>query len=446
MPRIMLKIAGLMVLARVTTFFCSDKTTGKVAWTSTWLPVSMALVWLLASPCAALSGKPPSFNDPCKKIDSLSRDPSSTREQWLEAINLLVVMHVSGKPAPAAKHSLFHAGKACLSLYRVSGNPEDLERAIKYLSDFNRHYCKGPYFIAALQALKEAHTIKRGLEARETSEAVSGQPQRVFSDSTAKAPKAATAEDHATKSELDRSYASQTALKDTGNAAKPQSRPPDWNGNASFHGNALAQDSQPPARKASKENRIAALPQASISDAPFTSQTARSSTKEFVVVVDPGHGGRDPGAVSRDGSLKEKDLTLEVARRFKAALEKKNRRIRVTLTRNDDRSLALQERTAIANSLNADLFVSIHCNAAMEGSAKGIETFFLDKASSPRAMKVAARENGIPLTKMSDLESTLLDLMVTSKKTESTELAKTVHAAMARGLDRSAFSGTKSRS
>ncbi len=76
----------------------------------------------------------------------------------------------------------------------------------------------------------------------------------------------------------------------------------------------------------------------------------------------------------------------------------------------------------------------------MEGSAKGIETFFLDKASSPRAMRVAARENGIPLTKMSDLESTLLDLMITSKKTESTELAKTVHAAMARGLERSAVS------
>ncbi len=346
MQRIMLKIAGLTVLARSTTFFCSDKTTGKVARTSTWLPVSMVLVWLLSSPCAASSGKTPSFNDACKKIEGLSRDPSSTREQWLEAINLLVVMHVSGKPAPAAKHSLFHAGKACLSLYRVSGNPADLERAIKYLSDFNRHYCKDPYFIAALQALKEAHIIKRGLEARETRDAVSGRPPKISSSSYTEASKATTAEDHGAKFDSDRASASRATLDSPRSEPKPQGRPPGWNGNASFHANAPGQDSQPPARKASKENRIAALPQGSISDAPLTGKTARISTKEFVVVVDPGHGGRDPGAVSRDGSLKEKDMTLEVAKRFKAALEKKNRRIRVTLTRNDDRSLALQERNS----------------------------------------------------------------------------------------------------
>jgi len=153
-------------------------------------------------------------------------------------------------------------------------------------------------------------------------------------------------------------------------------------------------------------------------------------------VIDPGHGGRDPGAVSRDGHLKEKDIVLAVAKRLKVRLQKRHPCIKVVLTREDDRSLSLKERTSVANSLNSDLFISLHCNSDTHAGSKGVETYYLSKASSRGAMRVAARENGISLEKMSDLEATLVDLMVTSKKTESDKLARTVHTSLVSGLSR----------
>jgi N-acetylmuramoyl-L-alanine amidase len=152
------------------------------------------------------------------------------------------------------------------------------------------------------------------------------------------------------------------------------------------------------------------------------------------VVIDPGHGGKDPGAVSNDGQLKEKEVTLKVAQRIKAHLETKYPGITVALTRNEDTLLTLQERTACANSLNADLFVSIHCNGAEDAASRGIETYYLSKASSTTAMASAARENGIPASRMSDIDATLLDLLMDSKKNESIKLAETVHHALIRNV------------
>ena len=152
--------------------------------------------------------------------------------------------------------------------------------------------------------------------------------------------------------------------------------------------------------------------------------------EKYVVVIDPGHGGKDPGAQSNDGRLKEKDVTLKVAKRMKVLLERMYPGITVALTRSEDAFLPLQERTAFANSLNADLFVSVHCNAAEDASSRGIETYYLSKASSKEAMASAARENGIPANRMSDIDTTLLDLLMDSKKSESVKLAETVHQAL----------------
>lgn len=156
------------------------------------------------------------------------------------------------------------------------------------------------------------------------------------------------------------------------------------------------------------------------------------SGEKYVVVIDPGHGGKDPGAVSNDGQLREKEVTLKIADRVKERLEKNYPGITVALTRKEDTFLPLQERTACANSLNADLFVSIHCNAAEDASSRGIETYYLSKASSRKAMASAARENGIPPDRMSDIDATLLDLLMDSKKNESVRLAETVHHSLIR--------------
>lgn len=150
------------------------------------------------------------------------------------------------------------------------------------------------------------------------------------------------------------------------------------------------------------------------------------------IVLDPGHGGRDPGAIGFYG-LKEKNITLKVA---KAAADylKKQGEFDVVLTRDKDRFLALEERTAIANTKGADLFVSIHVNASPKQKTKGIETYFLDLARTEDAMRVAALENATSTRELSDLQDLLLDLMQSAKMEESSLLAKKVQHSMATGV------------
>lgn len=110
------------------------------------------------------------------------------------------------------------------------------------------------------------------------------------------------------------------------------------------------------------------------------------------VVIDPGHGGHDPGAVGLKGT-KEKDITLEVSRRLSSRLTRAGF-ARVSLTRTEDYYLNLSDRTAVANQYGADLFVSIHCNANENRKAVGSETFFCsEQASNQEAERVAAFEN-----------------------------------------------------
>jgi N-acetylmuramoyl-L-alanine amidase len=109
------------------------------------------------------------------------------------------------------------------------------------------------------------------------------------------------------------------------------------------------------------------------------------------IVVDAGHGGHDPGAIGRRG-LREKDVTLDIARRV--ARELKAEGFEVVLTRSGDRFLQLEERTALANTARGDLFVSIHANANPRRNRSGIETYFLNVTDDRYAARLAARENG----------------------------------------------------
>jgi N-acetylmuramoyl-L-alanine amidase len=112
------------------------------------------------------------------------------------------------------------------------------------------------------------------------------------------------------------------------------------------------------------------------------------------VVVDAGHGGRDPGAIG-PGRVREKDVTLGIARRLASRLREAG--FEVVLTRDRDRTLALEERTALANGAGGDLFVSVHANAHPRRHRAGIETYFLDVANDRYAARLAERENGIDL-------------------------------------------------
>jgi len=142
------------------------------------------------------------------------------------------------------------------------------------------------------------------------------------------------------------------------------------------------------------------------------------------IVIDPGHGGKDPGAIGPDG-LEEKNVVLKVAKRL-AKILRRRLGCQVILTRTRDVFLPLEERTAIANADKADLFISIHANSSPNRYARGVETFFLNFALDKDAMRVAARENATSTKRISDLQNILNDLMRNSKIRESKRLAQYV--------------------
>jgi N-acetylmuramoyl-L-alanine amidase len=145
------------------------------------------------------------------------------------------------------------------------------------------------------------------------------------------------------------------------------------------------------------------------------------------IVIDPGHGGHDPGTMSR--TLREKDLVLDISRRVTKILEARN--FDVLMTRSNDVFIPLEERTAIANSKGADLFVSIHVNASRSSRTRGTETYYLNLATTPDAEEVAARENAVNTRRLGELQSLLQQVMNNSKITESRELANHVQGSMA---------------
>lgn len=144
------------------------------------------------------------------------------------------------------------------------------------------------------------------------------------------------------------------------------------------------------------------------------------------IVIDPGHGGSDPGAPGYYKDQWEKDIVLKISHKLAQVL-KERLNCTVLLTRSDDRKLTLEERTAIANTKRADLFISLHCNAAKNKNLRGIETYFLNLATDSQAIAVAARENATSEKNISDLDYILSDLMKHAKIEESTRLANIVH-------------------
>jgi len=143
-------------------------------------------------------------------------------------------------------------------------------------------------------------------------------------------------------------------------------------------------------------------------------------------VLDPGHGGRDTGAVGPDG-LKEKDVTLDVARRAATILGAQG--IQVVLTRDDDHFVSLEERTARANAFSADLFVSIHCNASEIKTRRGVETYVLDISRDEIAARVAARENATTQAASADLTAILGDLRLADQSKRSGRFAQLLERA-----------------
>jgi N-acetylmuramoyl-L-alanine amidase len=141
------------------------------------------------------------------------------------------------------------------------------------------------------------------------------------------------------------------------------------------------------------------------------------------VVLDAGHGGVDPGAIGPTG-LKEKDVTLGIVKAVQAQLTAQN--LDVVLTRENDDFVSLEERTARANASRADLFVSVHCNAAENRTKRGLETYVLDTAIDDMAGRLAARENATSPGANAELASILATMRMADQAQRSTHFANLV--------------------
>ncbi len=146
------------------------------------------------------------------------------------------------------------------------------------------------------------------------------------------------------------------------------------------------------------------------------------------IAIDPGHGGKDPGCLNKKLGLKEKDLTLDIAKTLKELLE--NEGYQVILTRDRDVFLNLEERPAIANSKGADLFISIHVNWSRHSGIRGIETFYLNFATDPEAERVAAKENEASSRSLSQLKDILKKIALNEKIRESKALSHFIQRGM----------------
>lgn len=149
------------------------------------------------------------------------------------------------------------------------------------------------------------------------------------------------------------------------------------------------------------------------------------------IVIDPGHGGHDPGA--RGKGVSEAELVLDIALRLEQLLEQQEG-VDVILTRRSDEFVSLEERTAIANREAADLFLSIHANASPVAQAGGVETYFLNFANTPGAAAVAARENAASGQSMNALPDFVKAIALNNKVDESRDFAALVQHALMQKL------------
>ncbi len=181
-------------------------------------------------------------------------------------------------------------------------------------------------------------------------------------------------------------------------------------------------------------------------DAPTAKESVLASAAHhrLRIVIDPGHGGSEDGAVGPHG-LKEKDLVLDVARRLGERLSSRLD-AEVFYTRNDDRDVGLEERTAMANQRHADMFISIHANSSPDHTARGIETYYMDRASSAHEAAVAARENAPSLKKIAGVKQNTSQKIEHSRKLATliqqalyTALSGTEHDLPNRGVKRAPF-------
>src|SRR5215831_17374625 len=364
---------------------------------------------------AALSGARALRVDPARR---------PYRHHWLNAARRLEQVAGQYRASPRAPEALLAASELLEELSQLSGRSEDLDRAERDLKKLINSYPKHPASAVALLRLgriyrKRSPSNEGGVQSR--AQAVPMPP--------AQGRRAATAAESRTRELLD-AIAHASSGDEPSAPEQLEQKPED---------RAAAVEDPQPARTREAGGRVNAAtepPNSSIQRArsvsggaprPSEGLAQQLGLKIHRVVLDPGHGGHDTGAIGRQGT-REKDVALAIALRLRDRLSRAG--LEVILTRRDDTFVALEQRARIANDARGDLFISIHCNSAPVRRLRGIETYTLNTSSDRYSIRLAARENASSDRAVSDLQYILADLATKANTEESSRLAARVQQSL----------------
>jgi N-acetylmuramoyl-L-alanine amidase len=313
---------------------------------------------------------------------------------------------------PALANKDFDVQDGLLKSVRIAQNKQGVVRVVLDVNgarDYSAYLLSNPYRLVIEVRNKPAVTSAKASSPPATSAAASAPPPAIETPSVVYAAKA-DAEAPAAKPQP----AGSLALPRTGERSEAAGKSP----------------------SKSKGDRTAVL--LPPSESKPTRDGQRSLTRALGlkisrIVIDPGHGGHDTGTIGPHG-LMEKDLCLDVALRLGREIEEKLPGAEVIYTRKDDTFVPLEERTAIANAAKADLFISIHANSSHDEAARGIETYYLNFATSAESMEVAARENALSQESLHDLQDIIKKIARNEKVEESKELASDIQDSLTHRL------------
>jgi N-acetylmuramoyl-L-alanine amidase len=317
---------------------------------------------------------------------------------------------------PNLSDRAFPVGDGLLKQVRIGQNRDDVVRVVldfKDVKDYSFFYLQNP-----TRLVVDVRATPRPLVA-------SGSPApRSLAPAPSPAPPEAGAE---------RMPARRVAPVE-GPAVASGRRPPAWDvviDPSAANPRPTAPPPPPPAARTTRAEPVAPLPpQANRAGSYSLARQLGLGARR--IVIDAGHGGHDPGTIG-PGGVQEKDVVLDVALRVER-LVRKELGAEVVMTRASDVFIPLEERTAIANSKGADLFLSIHANSSRNPRAKGIETYFLSFAADSHAEAVAARENAISAATLKDLQTLVRAITLNSKVDESRDFAASVQEAMVENM------------
>lgn len=328
------------------------------------------------------------------------------RHNWQRVITTFLTLGSSYPQHERAAVAAYMAAKACHGLYLASGLEIDARWAIDLYTEVARNY---PQDTLADDSLYQAGNIERqAFNANDRADKLYGQILSTYpqGDMVDKARLEISDPGHVTEPDASVSISSE---------GTPSSATVGGEINVSQNGVAIPQNMNQQSMGTSIGSMSARTDNRSISGIKIPGAGLHC------IVVDPGHGGKDPGAVG-PGGVQEKDVALAMARLLAKRL-REELGCKVLLSRDRDRYLSLEERALFANSVDADLFISIHANSAPTEEAYGIETYSLNYSKNDQAAAVVARENKTSLKEVGDLELILFDLMANSKIFESNRLA-----------------------